>query len=73
MNVLSIKTIPENFLEKRSIILYYSIGVIYRTKMLLATKTRKLFGQEAIKIRIFFKRKYLMLYTYFSIDKPIIV
>lgn len=41
--------------------------------MLLATKTRKLFGQEAIKIRIFFKRKYLMLYTYFSIDKPIIV
>ena len=52
MNVLSIKTIPGNFLEKRSIILYYSIGVIYRTKMLLATKTRKLFGQEAIKIRI---------------------
>lgn len=43
------------FLEKRSIILYYSIGVIYRTKMLLATKTRKLFGQEAIKIRIFLK------------------
>lgn len=41
------------FFGKRSIILYYSIGVIYRTKMLLATKTRKLFGQEAIKLEFF--------------------